>query len=195
MTFKKESFLGFGRKKPADVEKPVAGPAGNYTLTEWLEKLRPELENIGEQKRGSRVDTVVPSELLLDPSMEVRPEDFHAVYMRGEEMPFEDRQGWKERLKMLIDSHLQQNIESPIPAARNHQMSDEAQNFVYKSAMMRIHDSLEPEKQKKLQTLLETDASKDEILAFITEHVPGAVSLIKDTIAKLPGDILSETKK
>jgi hypothetical protein len=66
-------------------------------------------------------------------------------------------------------------------------------DLVYKGAMMRLLEAMDPDTRTAFDVLLDSDPAEEKIQDFLEQNVPGADQAIRDTIEDLRGDILAAT--
>lgn len=66
-------------------------------------------------------------------------------------------------------------------------------DLVFRGSMLRIIELMDEATQKDFESLLEHDASEDQIAAFLKERVPGADQSVQETLDELRSDILAVT--
>jgi hypothetical protein len=65
---------------------------------------------------------------------------------------------------------------------------------VFKGALVRLVDRMDEKTQKKFSKLLDSDASGEDVEAFIKAHVPEADEIVADTVKEIQDDILAVTE-
>jgi len=65
--------------------------------------------------------------------------------------------------------------------------------LVYKGTMLRLVEGMDDKTRLEFTALMESDASEEEVEAFLTERVPDADLAVTETVAELTNDILAAT--
>ena len=65
--------------------------------------------------------------------------------------------------------------------------------LVFRGSITRMLESMDQSTREAFGKLVESDASEEDLQAFITQHVPNADQAVADTVAALTSDILSVT--
>jgi succinate dehydrogenase flavin-adding protein (antitoxin of CptAB toxin-antitoxin module) len=65
--------------------------------------------------------------------------------------------------------------------------------LVFKGTLVRLIERMSQKAREEFDQLLNSNASEDEIQAFITKHVPDPDSAVTETLAELTNDILVVT--
>ena len=67
--------------------------------------------------------------------------------------------------------------------------------LIFKTTLVAMIEVMDEKTQTAFEKLLDSDASDEEIDAFIEKNVPNADKIVKDTVNDLASDILLETNK
>jgi hypothetical protein len=65
--------------------------------------------------------------------------------------------------------------------------------LIFKGSLIRMIELMDDETKQTFDMLMEKDTDEEEILAFLTEKVPGADQAVAETVKELTDDILSAT--
>jgi hypothetical protein len=61
---------------------------------------------------------------------------------------------------------------------------------IFKSALVRMVESMDEKTREEFATLMENEASEEELEKFLAEKVPGAEQAIEDAVSGIADDIL-----
>lgn len=80
-----------------------------------------------------------------------------------------------------------------LPADEQEKILLELNALVFRGSVMRMLESMDEPTREQFNTLVESDASEEQLQAFITKHVPNSDQVVADTVASLTSDILAVT--
>lgn len=92
----------------------------------------------------------------------------------------------KKLLELLDISHL--------PPQEQEEMLLDMGDMVFRNAILAAIEATDEATKKEFLTLLEADASEDEIESFLEEKVPHMRNAVDEALAALADDILAVTK-
>lgn len=72
---------------------------------------------------------------------------------------------------------------------------DDIGEIIAEGTMTRLMEQMDDATSAEFTKLLESEASEEQVDAFIKEHVPNSEQILQDTIDELQDDILAVTSK
>lgn len=80
-----------------------------------------------------------------------------------------------------------------LPPEEQDLIMDDLNELVFKGSLIRMMELMKATVRDEFTTLIESEASEEEIDAFITKNVPNADKAISATLAEITDDILAVT--
>ena len=72
-------------------------------------------------------------------------------------------------------------------------MLADAGDLIFKESLVRLVEAMDAPTAEAFNKLLESDASEAEIMAFLSEKVPGAEAIVGEAVDEVRDAILAET--
>jgi hypothetical protein len=83
-------------------------------------------------------------------------------------------------------------IESMTPTEREETLLDLG-DLIFRSTLVRLIERMDEKTQEDFNAFLDTNPSEEAVTAFLTERVPGAEEVVRETVDELRNDILGAT--
>lgn len=80
-------------------------------------------------------------------------------------------------------------LDESVPGEQDELLTD-LNATIFKSALVRMVESMSEATREEFATLMESEASEEELEKFLSEKVPGAEQAIEDAVASIADDIL-----
>ncbi len=84
------------------------------------------------------------------------------------------------------------DMESLSPEEQEALLTD-LNDLIYRGSMVRLLERMDDASRAAFEALVESDASEEEVEAFIQEHVPDADQAILEAVKEISDDILAAT--
>lgn len=80
---------------------------------------------------------------------------------------------------------------SDLPANEQEEILLDLNDAVFKTSLLKMIEVMTEEQREALAKLMETEASEEELEAFLSANVPGAEQMVQEAIASIADDILA----
>jgi hypothetical protein len=80
-----------------------------------------------------------------------------------------------------------------LPAEEQEKILLDLNALIFRGSIMRMLEQMDQQTRDEFNALAESDASEEQLKAFLDEKVPNADQAVADTIAALTSDILTVT--
>ncbi|MBU1292897.1 hypothetical protein KJ819_02400 [Patescibacteria group bacterium] len=80
-----------------------------------------------------------------------------------------------------------------LPADEQEEIMSDIGALIFQSTMMNLMQVMDPETKEEFGKMVESDASEDEVSAFISSRVPNSDTIVQSTIDEMVDDILAVT--
>lgn len=81
-----------------------------------------------------------------------------------------------------------------LPIDEQEQIMLDLNGLIFRGSLVRLYEQMDGATRDSFTKLLESDASPDELQAFLKDKVPGAESAVRSAVQDLVDDILAVTK-
>jgi hypothetical protein len=77
------------------------------------------------------------------------------------------------------------------PGEEQDELLTDLNSAIFKSSLVRMIESMDEKTREEFATLMENEASEEELEKFLAEKVPGAEKAIEEAVASIADDILA----